>query len=204
MPGRDSVSIRTVEILQAIYGVLPLLPDDIVIAARVAVVLLALVVESIIGRANHPQGDFQDSGDDKERDKNRRYPKCINPQSAGDSKTLPLTLRVTPQPVISWCRYFSSCAWKGAWSRLATAFAELVDDGVVAEAATDEVMYCRDCQRAYGVAVSAGGTRLRLTRLGRRPTFECRGIQGRMSNEPRNDCPAGCRAGGTSHQGRPS
>jgi hypothetical protein len=64
---RDSISMVILIIWQAIYGMPPFFPDDIMIAARVGVVFLAQVVESIIGWSKYPQTDLHESGGEYER-----------------------------------------------------------------------------------------------------------------------------------------
>jgi hypothetical protein len=50
-------------IFKTVYGMFPFGPDDIMIASRVGVILLAEVVESIICRTKYPQPNLQEHGD---------------------------------------------------------------------------------------------------------------------------------------------
>ena len=75
-------------ICEAVYGVFSLLPDDVVVAAGIGVVLLAKIVESIIGWAEGPEADLHESGGDHQRQDDGGQPEAKILDSAGDNRHL--------------------------------------------------------------------------------------------------------------------
>ena len=95
MVRRQAISLGRVMILETVYGVFSLVPDDIVVAAGIGVVLLASIVESIIGRTESSEADLHESGGDHQRQEDGGQPEAKILDSVGDSQYLSFRSRLT-------------------------------------------------------------------------------------------------------------